>query len=97
MDVGVHIDPFKPQVLQLLSGFGVSLGVQESPLEGVQEIVPGLRGLICLFVYFRLFLYERVYFFSLDEGHGEGHPPFVCVERGNPLVEAQVGGQSSDE
>ena len=88
LDVGVYVDPFKSQIFQLLPSLRISLGVQESPFEGVQEVIPSLRGLVRLFIYFCLFLYERVYFLPLDQGHGEGHSPFVRVKRGDSLVEA---------
>ena len=82
MDVGVHIDPFKPQVFQLLSGFHIPLGVQESPFEGVQEVVSRLGGLVCSVIDFSLFLYERIHLLPLDECHGEGILPLYILRGG---------------
>ena len=65
-----------------------TLGVKEPPLEGIQEVVPGLWGFIRLVIHLGLFLDEGVHFFSLDQGHGERHPSFVGVERWDSFVES---------
>ena len=80
LDVSVHINAFKLEVLQLLSRLGVLFRVQEPPFEGVQEVCPSLQHFICLVVYLHLFKDERVHLVALDERHGESHSPFVSVE-----------------
>ena len=97
MVVFIHVIVFHPEVFDFQPCFGVSMSIQESIIEGVEEIEPRVRVFITC-----------IKGISLDpdkipdegagyEGESEGYFALIGVQRLYPSVQAKVASQIFNE